>query len=190
MITIKNLIDIDPISTQFWCESYLWPYIDNVLCVQCFRLFLKYNLFQGNFHQRTTLYFVLVIIFIQLYIFLQLSLPLFSIEETSFVCIFSFVVLFSFFVFCVLFYYFFFAFCFILFVFLLSNIFSWYIEIDCLITCTIYLICQLVSLLTYLSILVVLMIHINQFCVIISSAGIIRFILWLVSLIRQCFCFF
>ena len=24
-------IDIDPISTHFWCESYLWPYIDNVL---------------------------------------------------------------------------------------------------------------------------------------------------------------
>ena len=24
-------IYIDPISTRFWCESYLWPYIDNVL---------------------------------------------------------------------------------------------------------------------------------------------------------------
>jgi len=25
----ENFIDIDPISTRFWCESYLWPYIDN-----------------------------------------------------------------------------------------------------------------------------------------------------------------
>jgi nicotinamide riboside kinase len=22
---IQNFIDIDPISTHFWCESYLWP---------------------------------------------------------------------------------------------------------------------------------------------------------------------
>ena len=90
-------IDIDPISTHFWCESYIWPYIDNMLHVrvQCFGLFRNYNLFQGNFHQRTTLYFVLVIIFIQIYIFLQLPLPLFSIEQTNSVCIFSFVVLFS-----------------------------------------------------------------------------------------------
>ena len=62
--TIKNLIDIDPISTRFWCESHLCPYIENVLRVQCFGLFRNYNLFQGNLHQRTTLYFVLVIIFI------------------------------------------------------------------------------------------------------------------------------
>ena len=40
-------IDIDPISTRFWCESYLWPYIDNVLRVQCFGLFRNYNLFKN-----------------------------------------------------------------------------------------------------------------------------------------------
>ena len=56
MITIKNLIDIDPISAQFWCESYLWPYIDNVLCVQCFRLFLKYNLFHPLFRFSNNIY--------------------------------------------------------------------------------------------------------------------------------------
>jgi hypothetical protein len=43
-----NFIHIDPISTRFCCESYIWPYIDNVLRVHCFGLFRNNNLFQGN----------------------------------------------------------------------------------------------------------------------------------------------
>ena len=49
---IENFLDIDPISTRFWCESYVLPYIDNVLRVQCFGLLRNYNLFQGNLHHR------------------------------------------------------------------------------------------------------------------------------------------
>ena len=42
LVYFLNFIDIDLISIRFWCESYLWPYIDNVLRVQCFGLFRNY----------------------------------------------------------------------------------------------------------------------------------------------------